>query len=80
MKREPVGRWWLLWRLYGLPRCSQNYPHDDQVDACHRLIWPWQRRHVRNGSPVHDACAALPDTFNVATADLFDDKEREGDD
>jgi len=24
--------------------------------------------------------AALPDTFNVATADLFDDKEREGDD
>jgi len=61
---EPVRRWWLLWSLYGLPRCSQNvYPFDDDVDACHRLIWPWQRRHVRNGSPVHDVCvsAALPD-------------------
>ena len=57
MRREPISRWPLLWRLYGLPRCSQAvYPSDYFVEACHRLIWPWQPREVRNGSPVHVAC------------------------
>lgn len=55
--REPPSRWWLLWTLYGLPRCSQAwYPPDYTVNACHRLIWPWQRREVRLGHPVHVAC------------------------
>lgn len=54
---EPVGRWWLLWKLYGLPRCSQDvYPADYSIDACHRLIWPWQVREVRNGAAVHVSC------------------------
>ncbi len=58
MSREPITRWLLLWRLYGLPRCTQSYPFDDAIDACHRLIWPWQAREVRNGSPVHLSCIA----------------------
>lgn len=48
--------WWLSWTLYGLPRCDQHYPFDDTVWHCHRLIWPWQRRELRGGSPVHLDC------------------------
>ncbi len=60
--REPMSRWWLLWTLYGVPRCSQAvYPPDYTVDACYRLIWPWQRREVRNGAPVHLTCATPAD-------------------
>ena len=56
---EPVSRWWLLWRLYGLPRCSQAvYPMDYTIEPCHALIWPWQTREIRNGSPVHIRCLA----------------------
>ena len=53
--REPITRWWLLWMLYGLPRCSQaSYP--ESASHCNRLIWPWQQREVKNGHPVHLAC------------------------
>lgn len=53
--REPITRWWLLWSLYGLPRCSQaSYP--ESAPHCYRLIWPWQGREVRNGHPVHVTC------------------------
>jgi hypothetical protein len=55
LRREPIGRWWLIWTLYGLPRCSQaGYPAS--APHCWRLIWPWQGREIRNGSPVHVAC------------------------
>ena len=58
---EPISRWWLLWRLYGLPRCSQAVlPPDRSVEHCWRLIWPWQAREIRNGSPVHMTCIAEP--------------------
>ena len=52
---EPITRWRLLWSLYGLPRCSQTL-YEATVEHCWRLIWPWQPREVRNGSPVHLAC------------------------
>ena len=55
MSREPIRRWRLLWNLYGLPRCSQAALGSD-VEHCWQLIWPWQQREVRNGSPVHLAC------------------------
>jgi hypothetical protein len=60
-KREPITRWLLLWQLYGLPRCSQaSYP--ESAPHCNRLIWPWQPREVRNGSPVHVACQEQGET------------------
>lgn len=63
-----IRRWLLLWQLYGLPRCSQAVPPDLLgVPHCWRLIWPWQEREVRNGSPVHTRClASEPEPIAVA--------------
>lgn len=60
MIHEPVARWWLLWRLYGLPRCTGiDDWHEGGVNstACQRLVWPWQARHrADNGAVIHDGC------------------------
>jgi hypothetical protein len=63
--REPPSRWWLLWSLYGLPRCSMNpdaaLAGGPYVHHCSQIIWPWQERRLHDGVPIHLACLYDPD-------------------